>query len=529
MDNVNYISIIKKIIQKVVLLSTLFVVFMLPISFKYKTSFDDAINSISSIRGYQGLVLDDSGLVSSILNVFEKTSRAKILEVSVFKEGHIVFARNVDGNDFCKNFYCLNSVNLHGFIDGYEISAVTEVDASYILMVIVLVIIILIGFEFIVKIKRHNKQKEHDVFLAGKISAVSQQVSHDIRSPLAALEMLSFQLQDLSEEKRVLLRNSITRIRDIANSLVNKKNDNLITIDFAQKNNEIKNSINSNGLTNVLLAPLVDSLVTEKRIENRANHGIEIEFSQVDLNYGLFSKINSSEFLRIVSNLLNNSIESFDNKVGRVVVSLGVDSDNFILLKVSDNGKGVLPEVMEKLFKRGASFGKASGMGLGLYNAKEVVESWGGKISIESKPGVGTAVCLRLQPSEQPLWFIPKIKLNKNSLIVVFDDDLSIHQVWESRFSLFNLQPIIHLTTVDQFRQFYRKNFAESDCIYLVDYEIVGEKLNGLDLIEEFRISNSSILVTSRYDQDGILERCEKNKVSLIPKNMSGFVPIEII
>jgi len=54
------------------------------------------------------------------------------------------------------------------------------------------------------------------------ISELSAQVAHDIRSPLAALDSSLNDISQLPEEKRIIIRNAINRIRDIANNLLEK-------------------------------------------------------------------------------------------------------------------------------------------------------------------------------------------------------------------------------------------------------------------------------------------------------------------
>ena len=61
-----------------------------------------------------------------------------------------------------------------------------------------------------------------------------------------------------------------------------------------------------------------------------------------------------------------------------------------------------------------------------------------------------------------------------------------------------------------------------------MDYEIYGSKESGLDLIEELGLGAQAVLVTSRFDEAGIRGRCDRLGVKLIPKSMSGFVPIEV-
>ena len=63
----------------------------------------------------------------------------------------------------------------------------------------------------------------------------------------------------------------------------------------------------------------------------------------------------------------------------------------------------------------------------------------------------------------------------------------------------------------------------------LVGYELIGFSESGLDLISRLGISEQSILVTSRFEEDGIRKKCADLRVPLIPKGLAGFIPIEII
>ena len=64
--------------------------------------------------------------------------------------------------------------------------------------------------------------------------------------------------------------------------------------------------------------------------------------------------------------------------------------------------------------------------------------------------------------------------------------------------------------------------------LFLVDYELLGQNVTGLDLVEGLSIERRSVLVTSRFDEEGIRGRCDKIGLKLIPKGMAGLVPIYV-
>ncbi len=376
------------------------------------------------------------------------------------------------------------------------------------------------------ELSSYSRLKEHA--LAQEISSrVASQVSHDIRSPLAALEMISGSLGELPEDKRLIIRNSINRIRDIANSLLNKNAS--IESDLSTQNEVVQ----TESFSNTLLGPLVDSIITEKRIQYRNQIGVQIDFNQSKDSYGLFAKIQPIEFQRVLSNLINNAVEAFKDNQGSVELIMGTNHKNQIELTIKDNGKGIPADILSKLGKRGETYGKENGSGLGIFHAMETIKSFQGSLEIDSKLGNGTKVSIFLPRENEPAWFVPAIKLKTNQTLIVFDDDQSIHQIWKGRLeSVPNGSQIQvrNFSDPTELRKFYGKNFTDLDeALFLMDYEISGSSENGLDLIENLGIHKQSILVTSRYEEKNIRDRCEGLGVKLIPKSMSGFVPIEVV
>ena len=70
---------------------------------------------------------------------------------------------------------------------------------------------------------------------------------------------------------------------------------------------------------------------------------------------------------------------------------------------------------------------------------------------------------------------------------------------------------LFSFTSIEAFRrwQFLRASNHE-EVVYLVDFEFVGQSQSGLDIIEEMKIAGAAILVTSRYEEKSILQRCNK-------------------
>jgi signal transduction histidine kinase len=109
---------------------------------------------------------------------------------------------------------------------------------------------------------------------------------------------------------------------------------------------------------------------------------------------GFYVNYHRDDFERLLTNLLKNSLEAID---ADGFVSVEIDVDGFgLIVSIRDNGHGISVADQEQLFQRGFSVGKAEGNGLGLFNAKQLIESWGGSIRLTSTPGRGTSISIQL-------------------------------------------------------------------------------------------------------------------------------------
>ena len=199
------------------------------------------------------------------------------------------------------------------------------------------------------------------------------QLLHDIQSPLAALEVASKILVDSPEQGRELIERGANRIRGASNSLRN----------FGQ----------GQHLESELIGPLVGSIIREKRLQYR---GASVEIRECT-GGGVDSiriRMDASIFSRVLSNLINNAVESID---GSGVVSIDLTAKaNHIMVRIMDTGSGIPIEVLNNIGNRGFTFGKAGGSGLGVHHARKSIHSWGGTFEMTSEMGTGTTVTLSL-------------------------------------------------------------------------------------------------------------------------------------
>ena len=73
-----------------------------------------------------------------------------------------------------------------------------------------------------------------------------------------------------------------------------------------------------------------------------------------------------------------------------------VDSDNAVIIEVSDTGCGMSEEIRQKIFTPYFTT-KQKGTGLGMAITAQIIEEHGGEIFVDSKEGIGTKVTVKLK------------------------------------------------------------------------------------------------------------------------------------
>ena len=215
--------------------------------------------------------------------------------------------------------------------------------------------------------------------------AIASQVSHDIRSPIMALNMCISKMVGDDHVKEIA-RSALERVNNIANQLLEKHR--------AAKINEPLAIIDSpNRSKGWKIKETLSAIVTEKIGEFAALESIKI-ISDHKVGASELAVGDGFEISRIVSNLVNNSVDALKEKGGTIKISTRLFS-SVVEIVVSDNGPGIPPEILKKLCNERVST-KPNGNGIGITSASEKVKALGGKFQINSAPGEGTLVSIVL-------------------------------------------------------------------------------------------------------------------------------------
>ena len=106
---------------------------------------------------------------------------------------------------------------------------------------------------------------------------------------------------------------------------------------------------------------------------------------------------------QVLLNVIHNAIEAMapSGKLQTLVSENTRHQERGVLIEVRDNGKGIDPVHLPRVFEPFFTTGKRRGTGLGLAICRNIIEAHGGEIRVESQPGTGTVVSIWLPFSTQ--------------------------------------------------------------------------------------------------------------------------------
>lgn len=140
------------------------------------------------------------------------------------------------------------------------------------------------------------------------------------------------------------------------------------------------------GSAGVELEPIVARLQAMAAARGRA-----LEVTQLER---VATRGHDERIERVLGHLVHNALDATPHD-GRVWIGVSRFSGQ-VMIEVGDTGSGMTEEFIQtRLFKPFSST-KTGGMGVGTYESQQYVRELGGSITVESEPGAGTVVCVRL-------------------------------------------------------------------------------------------------------------------------------------
>lgn len=366
---------------------------------------------------------------------------------------------------------------------------------------------------FIQQIQRLEYKIKESGIKEGRFK-LAEQLAHTIKGKIALLQLRINNSKDLSFEEKNKL---ITTVNDIAHASHDILKSGKLNADSHSPNTPIQNREAIN------IAELIQKIVNKRKETLPSGKDITILCNN-SLIEDLF--VESSETLldAAISNVVDNAVEAIKEK-GQIQVEV-TQKVEFLEILIKDNGCGIPTEVLPKLMKERATFGKSNGNGLGLFHTKNTVENSGGSIQIESELGVGTQVLIKIptmiSAQEKPKSPI-SIDLSVAKELIVLDDDQSIHESVEYllKKTKYSALKVLHFYSVDSFEKWMLTNGSGElgDRVYWMDYDLKHSTENGLSLIQKYDLYFEAYLITGIADSTKIQKMSKAQGIRLLSKS----------
>jgi len=368
------------------------------------------------------------------------------------------------------------------------------------------------------KLQEHNRELS-DITEKEAFAQMARKVAHDIQSPLTALSVMVNVCDELNESKRLILKNTFTAIKDIANNILNRYS----------RDEHHAADVEEHKL--ILCSDFLMKLISERKYQYQ---DIAVKFDVNIAQNAQFSFIQaqSSQLGRAITNLISNAVDALKGRPNaKISIKLEVD-EVMVKFTVQDNGKGMGRAMVEKILNHTKfTEGKENGHGLGMMQVWEMVENNDGSLMVQSEPGRGTTFELTFGKIGKADWIMEEIIFNSNDIVVILDDDQLIHDAWDLRLNaLQNSMPdlIVRHEKQGQAVLDYLDALShdDRDRVYLLcDFELINQNRHGLQIIEASNLKRA-VLVTSYYANPVLQKSVAQMNIKILPKQMASIVAI---
>ena len=216
------------------------------------------------------------------------------------------------------------------------------------------------------------------------------QLSHDIKTPITSIQVTVEGILDgvIKEEERLHYLTTIGRQTERLNKLVEELD--VLTLN-AQPRDIADEEVEDVFLDQLLIESMSEFQLQIEQEERDVYIQVKPETAKIKSHYNKLS--------RILVNLLNNAFKY--SEPGTRIEVLAQLTEEELTISVKDEGQGILPEDLEKIFNRlyrveTSRNMKTGGHGLGLAIARELAHQLGGEITAESQHGLGSTFTFHL-------------------------------------------------------------------------------------------------------------------------------------
>ncbi len=245
--------------------------------------------------------------------------------------------------------------------------------------IVLFVIALVVSLVFTQQITTERKEMEERLVRQEKLAILGQlagSVGHELRNPLGVISNAVYYLQtvnpDADESTQEYLNMISAEVRG-ASKIISD------LLDFARTRMPARQEIGVSELVATVLEkkpPPEDVQVKTEFPEDL--HEVYVDPAQIN---------------QVLVNLVVNAYQAM-NEEGKLVIK-GENKNDQVLITINDNGSGISPENMRKLFEPLFTT-KPRGVGLGLSISKSIIEANGGSIEVESEEGEGSIFKVKL-------------------------------------------------------------------------------------------------------------------------------------
>jgi signal transduction histidine kinase len=389
--------------------------------------------------------------------------------------------------------------------------------------------------EYFLKAKETERLALQEVSTA-QLSKIFRVAKHDITASLGLGES---QLSRIKEHDKVTsaIKSVFNRIYDIIQNIPNSTLLTLNEIDDILERNQTKENDESQphlekSRTILLLSQLktiTNEMMFSKQTQNKS---IDFQFDYAQEIADIYIDVEPIQFQRSLINIYKNALEAIPKN--GIIKSRITINDNTVMLEIIDTGRGISIENLSKIGKQGFTYGKDKGTGLGLSTAIEAVKRWSGQLVIDSPEMRGTTVRISLPIAEPEYLYPSNLILSKGVTLISIDDDPSIHTILKQKLSdLVHTQKInevIYLTGSSKLSEKIQiLESANKDFIVLMDQNIRGEDLKGIELIKKYKIENNSLILSSNAHFDSLFFDCKALDVPILSKALLPEIDVVIV